>query len=543
MTDPTPSTPFASGAVERPIGGAQPHGVSNPERVEGLDTNGEGSADEGQRLHVLGLLVGFVTGIPQLIFPIVAVVFGTRGTGEPIISVIAVTAILFLSLFFRWLSWMRFRYYVGEHDVRIESGILNRTARSIPYERIQDVSIEQKPLARIFALGEVKFETGGGDGDDAKLSFVSAAEANRLREVVKAHKSGVVVAAGAVEPVEHSDAPPIFAMDGRRVFIFGLYSFSLVIFAVLGGLAQQFDFLLPFEIWDFRHWIGIAEDRGVSVDNLNGISVSARILLALIALGSLTFIGLATGVIRTLLREHGFRLERSAKGFRRRRGLLTLTDVVMPAHRVQAAVIQTGPIRRRRGWHSLKFVSLAQDSKEESNFVAAPFATLEEVWRIAQAAKIDAPDGDERLRKGVAKHWITQFGVLVPVIFMAMSSVIIFADASFAQSALLLLLLAFAAFLFWLDWRKYRFGLDEHQIYVRRGWWQQRMTIAPQVKVQTVEIAQGPISRRQGLASLEFGISGGTLEMVALPLETARAIRDAVMERVAAVDYSEIARG
>ena len=52
-------------------------------------------ADEGQRLHVLGLLVGFVTGIPQLIFPIVAAVFGTRGTGQPIISVIAVTAILF----------------------------------------------------------------------------------------------------------------------------------------------------------------------------------------------------------------------------------------------------------------------------------------------------------------------------------------------------------------------------------------------------------------------------------------------------------------
>ena len=499
-------------------------------------------ADEGQRLHMLGLLVGFVTGIPQLIFPIVAAVFGTRGTGQPIISVIAVTAILFFSLFFRWLSWMRFRYYIGEHDVRIESGILSRTARSIPYERIQDVSIEQKPLARIFSLGEVKFETGGGDGDDAKLSFVSVEEASRLREVVKAHKSGVVISAVADEVIAHEDAPPIFAMDGKRVFIFGLYSFSLVIFAVLGGLAQQFDFLLPFEIWDFKHWIGVAEDRGVSVDNLNGISLSARIMLAAIALSSLIFIGLATGVIRTLLREYGFRLERTAKGFRRRRGLLTLTDVVMPAHRVQAAVIQTGPILKRGGWHSLKFVSLAQDSKEESNFVAAPFATLEEIWRIAQAAKIEAPDGDERLRKGAIAHWMTQLGFLVPIIFMAMAAVIIFADASVARSALFLLLLAFAAFWSWLDWRKYRFGLDDDQIYVRRGWWQQKLTIAPQVKVQTVEIAQGPISRRQGLASINFGIAGGTLEMIALPLGTALAIRDAVMERVAAVDYSAINR-
>jgi putative membrane protein len=499
-------------------------------------------ADDGHRLDIKGLLVGLVMGLPQLFFPIIAIVFGTRSQNNPELIPIAIGAVLMISVLFRWIGWMRFRYYIGEHDVRIESGLLNRTARSIPYERIQDVSIEQKPLARIFGLGEVKFETGNGDGDDAKLSFVSVEEANRLREVVKTHKSGAVVAAGAEEPVDHTDAPPIFAMDGKRVFIFGLYSFSLVIFAVLGGLAQQFDFLLPFEIWDFRHWIGVAEDRGVSVDNINGISVSTRIILALIALGSLIFIGLATGIIRTLLREHGFRLERTAKGFRRRRGLLTLTDVVMPAHRVQAAVIQTGPIRKRRGWHSLKFVSLAQDSKEESNFVAAPFATLGEIWPIANAAMVDAPDSETPFQRGVGQHWSIQILLLLPVLLMAMLAVILFADASPLRSILLLLLLVpFVPFL-WLDWRKYRYALDAGQIYVRRGWWQQRLTIAPQVKVQTVEIAQGPISRRQGLATLKFGIAGGTLEMIALPLATAHAIRDAVMERVAAVDYSAINR-
>ena len=542
MKDSKPSNPFVSSIVETPIGSARLPGVSTA-----LDTNGEGAEqidpDEGQRLHVLGLFVGFVTGIPQLIFPIVAAVFGTRGTGEPMISVIAVTAILLLSLFFRWLAWTRFRYYVGDHDVRIESGILNRTARSIPYERIQDVSIEQKPLARLFALGEVKFETGGGDGDDAKLSFVSVEEANRLREVVKAHKSGVIVAEGAEEAVEHEDAPPIFAMDGKRVLIFGLYSFSLVIFAVLGGLAQQFDFLLPFEIWDFRHWIGIAEDRGVSVDNLNGISVSARVILALIALGSLIFLGLATGVIRTLLREHGFRLERTAKGFRRRRGLLTLTDVVMPAHRVQAAVIQTGPIRIRRGWHSLKFVSLAQDSKDETNFVAAPFATLAEIWPIAEAAGVVAADENVIFRSGEGRWWIPYFVFAALILLGPVISLALFTEATIAQTVNLYWLLMPFAFLLWFDRRNYGDALDDGQIYVREGWWRQQLCIASQVKVQTAEIAQGPISRRQGLASLQFGISGGTLEMVALPLATAHAIRDAVIERVTAVDYSVVVKG
>ena len=32
--------PFVSSAVETPVGHAQLHGISNPERVEGLDANG-----------------------------------------------------------------------------------------------------------------------------------------------------------------------------------------------------------------------------------------------------------------------------------------------------------------------------------------------------------------------------------------------------------------------------------------------------------------------------------------------------------------------
>jgi putative membrane protein len=167
---------------------------------------------------------------------------------------------------------------------------------------------------------------------------------------------------------------------------------------------------------------------------------------------------------------------------------------------------------------------------------------LDEVRRIAQVAGIHVPYGDEQLRTGAALHWIIQLFLLVPPLLIAMAALVIFADTAFAPTLLLLLLLVFATFMFWCDWRRYRFGLDDQQLYLRRGWWQQRLTIAPQLKVQSIEIAQGPLTRRLGLASLKFGIAGGTLEMIALPLSTAQAIRSAVMEKVAAVDYSAINR-
>lgn len=499
----------------------------------------DGTEQDGTRLHISGLIVGFVTGLPQLLLPLFAAVFGVRNSDNPLIPA-AIAAVLVLSVFFRWLIWLRFRYHVDADDIRIEKGILNRTARSIPYDRIQDVSIEQKLLARMMGLSEVKFETGGGDGDDATLRFVTLEEANRLRALIRARRAGAAVAQDVAPMVEAEDAETIFAMDGKRVFILGLYSFSLIIFGVVVALTQQFDFLLPFDWWDYKRWAGLAKESGVRVNTINGVGMVAQLILLFGAFTSLIFIGFATGVVRTYLREHGFRLTQTSKGFRRQRGLLTLTDVIMPTHRVQAAVVQTGPFRKRRGWHSLKFVSLAQDSKEESNYVAAPFATLSEVWRIAQAATIAAPDGDERLQRGAVKYWLTQLLIIVPVVLAGMAALVVFADAPVGRTMVLLLLLVLPGALFWLDWRQYRFGLDDHQLYLKRGWWQQQLTIAPQVKVQSIEIAQGPLARRQGLASLKFGIAGGTLEMIALPLATAVAIRAAVMEKVAAVDYSAI---
>jgi putative membrane protein len=325
------------------------------------------AAEEGERTHVLGLLVGFITGLPQLFFPILAVLFGTGTRNNPQLIPLVILGVMLISLLFRWLSWLRFRFYLGEDDIRIEQGILNRTVRSIPYDRIQDVSIEEKPLARLMGLGEVKFETGGGEGEDAKLSFVTMERAEALRQVVRARKLEVDAIDAAAEDTAEVEYPPVFAMDNNRLLTLGFYSFSLVIFAVLGGLAQQFDFLLPFDWWEIKSWIGVAEDQGVSIDN---IGMTARIVGALVALGSLVAIGVLTGVVRTVLKEYGFRLDRTPRGFRRRRGFLTRTDVVMAVNRVQAAVVVTGPIRKWRGWHALKFVSLAQDSKDEADCAA-----------------------------------------------------------------------------------------------------------------------------------------------------------------------------
>lgn len=492
-----------------------------------------GSVGVGQRLDPRGLAVHFVAGLPQLLVPIVALGFGTRGTNLG--AGFAILVVLTISLLFRWLAWTRFRYFIEDDDIRIERGLLSRSARSIPYDRIQDVSVEQKPLARLLGIGEVKFETGGGEGDEAKLSFVSLAEAERLRETVRSRKAGSAAAdVGEPEAEDLPDAPPVYAMDNRRLLTLGFYSFSLVIFAVLAGAAQQFDFLLPWGWDDLELLAGEAEKRGV---DLAHVSRSTQLGGALIGVLALVAIGIVTGIGRTFLTQYGFRLERTAKGFRRRRGLLTRTDVVMPVERVQAIAVTTGPVRRRRGWYALHFVSLASDSDKQADHEVAPLAQLEEIWPIAAKAGVTQPgDGVKftRARPGPwFDRWLLWTGLIVAIVAANVS-------AGNTLAAWALVLVAPLALHAWLGWRTHAAALDARQVYVRHGWWKQVLGIARQVNVQSVSIVQGPLMRRRGLADVEFGIAGGALAIRSVPLAAARAIREQVLGEVVPVDFSRL---
>jgi putative membrane protein len=63
---------------------------------------------------------------------------------------------------------------------------------------------------------------------------------------------------------------------------------------------------------------------------------SAQFSLFVSTMFAILALGLAAGLLRTFARDWDFLLERTGRGFRRRRGLFTRTDVVMPVHRVPA---------------------------------------------------------------------------------------------------------------------------------------------------------------------------------------------------------------
>ncbi|QYJ08442.1 PH domain-containing protein [Qipengyuania flava] len=456
-----------------------------------------------------------------------------------------VVVVVGLNILIAYLRWTRLTYVVGAADIRVESGLLSRSARSVPYERIQDVSLEQKPIPRLFGLVEVKFETGSGGGEDIALAYLTEAEGERLRELARSRRDGAVDSAegtaGAIGDAE-GDPPPegrvLHTMSPRRVVTFGLFEFSLAVVAVVAGFAQQFEFLLPFEIWDWRSWRDQLSGPG---QWLAGLGFLAQIIGGVLAVSSLLLVGVVTGVVRTVLREWNFRLERTDKGLRRRRGLLTRTDLVMPVHRVQALRLGTGVVRRLFGWHSLKLVSLASDSGS-SNHEAMPFAQMDEITPVVAETGFHLPPQTIEWRRSSGRYRFDEF-LFAMALMIAIAAILVAADR--AIYALIPLLGGGAVFGLheYLRWRWDRHALGERQLYTKHGWFAPQLAIGSREKLQSVEIVRNPLARLRGYADIHFGLAGGRLRMKGIPLDEARRIRDAVAQSMSAQDFSEVVEG
>ncbi len=502
----------------------------------------------------LSVLVGAAAGLQNAVVPVIAIAFGTGTTGFGVLIALGVGgAILAVAALFSYIRWKRLTYTIGIADIRVESGVLSRSARSVPYERIQDVSLEQKLIPRLFGLVAVKFETGAGGGEDLSLSFLREDDGEELRQLVRTRRDeeaqGIAAAAGKepadAAPVE--EAEPLFTMGPGRLFTFGLFEFSLAVFAVLFGLMQTAGSFIDFEFWDADFWLSWFVDEGSNLtDQISGASTGVQALGAIGALVGLFVVGSATGMFRVFAREWGFLLEQTARGFRRRRGLFTRTDVVMPIHRVQGVKLGTGFVRYRFGWHNLRFVSLAQDLGASSH-VVAPFARLNEIAPIVEAAGFHLPDENADWHRATETYLFDN--ALSDAMFFLIASGIAFTTTSIyapewttLAAGIPLVLAGISALANVLAWRYQRHALDDTQIMASKGMLSPRSQIATRMKLHSVQISQGPIARFRGYATLHLGQAGGQFSIPGIPVERARQVRREVLETIAATDFSQLER-
>ena len=505
---------------------------------------------ERERLHPMTFVTGLGTALRSAWAGLAASLYFIS-QGRVWIAALIVGLSLVGGIVSTLVRYWSFSYRVEPDGIDMASGIFNRTQRSIPFDRIQDVNIEQGLLHRLTGTARVKLETGASAGkadEDGTIDSIGLARAGELRDVVRAHRASPVPAAATDELVAATEEPAaLFSMGPKRILTLALFSFSLAIVGALFGVAQTYGDALGFDLFDPDFWTGLLARSGA----VEAYVEAHRIIAVLFGMASLALAGVVTGFIRVVPREWNFTLQRTEMGFRRRRGLFTLTDVVIPLKRVQAAIVATGPLRRRSGFYELKVQSLGSDTGNAGDHSLAPLATPGEVGDVLSAmdwrALPAATEGWQCPRPGFITSYLAISVPVIAAIALGTASAIagiLWSGNWDLQNPILeglpiwgtcfLLLFGLTAASRWLDYRHRRHLLDGDRLLVRSGWWRQRIVVLPLAKVQSVDLKQHFLDRVFGITHLVLGVAGGrgfsSHGVEALAPAEAHALRNALLE-------------
>lgn len=255
------------------------------------------------------------------------------------IAVVAAVA----SLVFAALRWWRFTFAVDEQRLLVRQGLISRTDRAIPLDRIRGVDVEASPLHRLFRIAVLRVDAAAGTGgaDEAALDAVAAADAAHLRELLLTRRTATVpplVTAGPAAAPGSTTAPGaalervpdsrvLARLDPRWLLYAPLVGSYLAVPVALGSTLLRDVQALPIPE-GLRDVLDVPEQAGTG-----RVVLSAAAVVVLVLLGAL---------IAGAVSNWGFVLSAREGNLVAERGLLTKRTVSLEQDRVRGYAMVAG---------------------------------------------------------------------------------------------------------------------------------------------------------------------------------------------------------
>lgn len=219
-----------------------------------------------------------------------------------------------------WISWLFTRYVIDDVEIRVDRGVLFRSSRRIPFERLQSVDINEPLVARLVGLSELTIEMAGGSESRTRLRFLTLAESRRLRRLLLERAHGTSEEHSEYgEPVPSERRQVLHVVPPDRIILGTLLSLDFVgtVAAAIGSIVLA--------IFTETGW-------------------------ALLAVLVPTLWGIGQMITNRIIAQWDFTVSRHPRGLRIERGLLSRSSQTIPFDRVQGIGVVEPIVWRRYAW-------------------------------------------------------------------------------------------------------------------------------------------------------------------------------------------------
>jgi putative membrane protein len=440
-----------------------------------------------------------------------------------VLALLAVFVIVVIVIVCYWLVWRFQQFRITAENVEVKKGIIFRSQRRAPLDRVQGVNLTRPFPARLIGMAKLTLE-GAGTGADVALEYLNTTKAEQVRADILRLASGIRQAkaeqnspAGPdtisgtfsqgvshlVDGVEQQDVVP----ESVVRIPFGRLIASQAISAVLWAL-----FFLVIIVGAVIVPIALFEDgpsKWVTL-GIAGLSTGIPVTIALVAV-----------VWGALQKGFRYSIAPTPDGVRISSGLLTTVTRTLPPGRIHAVEITQNLLWRPFGWWSVRINRMGGQSEVKQNntqnasaATVLPVGTRADVERVVSLLLPDAPANDAL--------FVWEHGVLGP---QEQDSFTTVPRRGFVWH--------------WLQRRRLGVRVTDYAVLIRRGRLGRRLAIFPLARMQGVGVTQGIIARAQNLAYLRVHTVPGPVAGEVSSLDAADAQALAELTRRGAVAAAE----
>ena len=495
-------------------------------------TNSAGD-DVDHRLHPLSWLFVLLTQLRSMILPIIA--FVVFGKGDSWIFAGLLGAFLFA--LYALIYSLSFRYRIGVSELLVRSGILFRTERHVPYERIQNIVQKRNLLHRMFDVTELRLESAGGSEPEAVMNVITVKAAAELERVLK-HRGADADLHTGDDAVE--SAPWLQLGTGDLLRLGLLNDRGWVAVGAVAAVYWQFGE----DSWNpLRAIYRMAADGfGAWTHAFAGWTAKALSMLAIAAV--LWLLIKLLSMAMAVISFYRFRLSGDAVRLSTEAGLLTRHVASARRDKIQRLIIGESWIARMLGrrWLSCEVAAgaqLEQDSEQQALRLRwlVPIGTAAEVEAVAARVVPGLDMSTIEWKPLHPRAWRRLFNARMFWWSLLLLPALYFVGPLFLLPAVLLIVLAWCQARGWARFAAY--ACDGEFIAFRAGWLSRRWTITRIDKGQTLALTHTPFDRRRGMQTLSVDTAGATLNSFSLaipylPIDEAQALADVLRLRISA---------
>lgn len=376
------------------------------------------------------------------------------------------------------IKWSTLRYEIRGGSIHIREGLLSKSYRTVPLDRIQNVQRHTPFLYKWFGVTSITFETAmAGDDSSVTLEAVSLAEAQRLEQWAADQKPDL-------PDIEDTERTLHFSPTRKDLLKASFTSFSfLAIIPVVLGLYESLN--------DLVDWDEAAE--GVA----RAMQTSTWLIPLLIVL--IIVISVAFGIVRTFAKYGNYEITSDEDKVYIRKGVLEETAFSISKDRVQAVLLTQSLLKKMLGLAEVKLVSSGGAGEEEWKANSLyPFLPVKRAYSIIEeilpdykiASQLEKLDRQALCLRMLRPSWLWM---------LATAALLLIRPSLWHLSfALLALILALRL----IDVRNSGYLLRGEFLQLRSGALVSSMVLTKRSKIIEVSVVQSRLQQRFGLATV-----------------------------------------